>query len=325
MKMRRAQWIAVSASIFLFPWIVSAQEPTTSALSSEPATSLSADATDDAVVAADSPAVGAEKAEWQVVENGAPSGPFTVAQIRQRIAAGLIAADQLVWKAGMTDWAPAQKTAPFDTAFSAGTAAADVAPPPIPTATPAVETVVEPQTEPSLPRSGGWALAGAILGYSMSAVILGTGAAAAAIYETDVSVPLGAAAWSTNLVFGPVVFAAGASARHRGGVRGSLGARISAWVFYGIAVGIGAAEIGLGAAGEDVPIGAIIPAVIATTVSQLLFSTDALVAAIQVKHENASVPTTAARSRLTIGPLLAPTASSQFGNGGIVGFGGSFR
>ena len=264
--------------------------------------------------------------EWQIVENGAASGPFSTDEIVQKIESGALTAEQLIWKPGMANWAAASTVVPFDAQFAASPTAAEVAPPPVPPAAEAATSAPMETAAPTdaAPRSSGWALAGSIVGYTASVIILGTGAAAAAIYETDTSVPLGAAAWSTNIIFGPVVFASGASARHRGGVRGSLGLRISAWVFYGIAVAVGAAEIGLGAAGEDVPIGAIIPAVITTTVSQLCFSTDALVAAIQVRRANASVARRAPENRLTVGPMLAPTASSQYGSGGLLGLAGTF-
>jgi membrane protease subunit (stomatin/prohibitin family) len=47
---------------------------------------------------------------WHLVENGQSTGPFTLEQIAQGIAAGRIRGETLVWTAGMAGWAAAAQT-----------------------------------------------------------------------------------------------------------------------------------------------------------------------------------------------------------------------
>lgn len=44
--------------------------------------------------------------DWYYGKTGAPEGPVDEATLRERIAAGLIQADTLVWKRGMAEWQP---------------------------------------------------------------------------------------------------------------------------------------------------------------------------------------------------------------------------
>lgn len=44
--------------------------------------------------------------DWYYGRTGAPEGPVDEATLRERVVAGLIPADTLVWKRGMAEWQP---------------------------------------------------------------------------------------------------------------------------------------------------------------------------------------------------------------------------
>ena len=62
---------------------------------------------------------------FHVASGGQPSGPFEMAVIQQKVAAGEITRETLVWKAGMAQWSPAGEVAEMQSAFGA-------VPPPLP-------------------------------------------------------------------------------------------------------------------------------------------------------------------------------------------------
>ncbi|MDB5355543.1 MAG: hypothetical protein JWN24_1996 [Phycisphaerales bacterium] len=63
-------------------------------------------------------------AQWYFTQNGARQGPVALGQLQQMVAAGHIKPTDLVWQAGMPQWAPAGNVPVL---FGAG-----AAPPPIP-------------------------------------------------------------------------------------------------------------------------------------------------------------------------------------------------
>jgi hypothetical protein len=69
-------------------------------------------------------------------ENGKPVGPFSLAEIRAKIAAGLIKPDTLVWKAGTPNWVAAKELAEVAPFFAATPPAPAPAPKPAPAPTP---------------------------------------------------------------------------------------------------------------------------------------------------------------------------------------------
>ena len=65
-------------------------------------------------------------AAFFVAINGQQAGPFDAAALAQRVAAGQITRESLVWKQGMANWAPAATVSELASVFGAG------GPPPIP-------------------------------------------------------------------------------------------------------------------------------------------------------------------------------------------------
>ena len=63
-------------------------------------------------------------AQWYFTENGAQQGPVGLGQLQQMVATGRIKPTDLVWQAGMPQWAPAGNVPAL---FGAG-----AAPPPVP-------------------------------------------------------------------------------------------------------------------------------------------------------------------------------------------------
>jgi hypothetical protein len=48
----------------------------------------------------------ADPAIWHVASAGQAQGPYTLAQLRQAVAAGQLTGENLVWTAGMDAWTP---------------------------------------------------------------------------------------------------------------------------------------------------------------------------------------------------------------------------
>jgi len=46
-------------------------------------------------------------AMFHIVEKGQSIGPFSIQQMQERIAAGIVTVETLVWSAGMANWMPA--------------------------------------------------------------------------------------------------------------------------------------------------------------------------------------------------------------------------
>ena len=60
--------------------------------------------------------------QWFTARDRQQAGPFDEATIRQRIDAGLLGRDDLVWRDGMPEWLPARRAGLFPAAV----------PPPLP-------------------------------------------------------------------------------------------------------------------------------------------------------------------------------------------------
>ena len=73
---------------------------------------------------------GAPSAQYYYSDNGKPVGPFSLAEIRAKVASGIIKPDTLVWKTGAPSWAAAKEFAEL----------APTPTPPVPTPTPPVPT-----------------------------------------------------------------------------------------------------------------------------------------------------------------------------------------
>ncbi len=59
------------------------------------------------------PASAVEKAEWYVVIDGQQVGPLTASAVERRMTEGSVKSDTLVWREGMSEWAPVGQTATF--------------------------------------------------------------------------------------------------------------------------------------------------------------------------------------------------------------------
>lgn len=59
-----------------------------------------------------------EASQWHAAQaGGQKQGPLTIADLKQRVAAGQLAAGDLVWKEGMPDWLPAGEIAALASSF----------------------------------------------------------------------------------------------------------------------------------------------------------------------------------------------------------------
>lgn len=56
-------------------------------------------------------------AEWFYIGHYGQLGPLTREQLEELIEGGVVAADTYVWRAGMTDWIPAEKVPEFSSVF----------------------------------------------------------------------------------------------------------------------------------------------------------------------------------------------------------------
>jgi hypothetical protein len=182
----------------------------------------------------------------------------------------------------------------------------------------------EPVAAP--PLSTGWALGGAIAGFVSLLPINGLGISAAVIDEEIPSIPMGAVATVLIATMGPIAAGAGKSARRGGMVRGSIGLRVTGWVFYGITLLDAVVLIGLGAAGEDVDPWQGGLTVAFGNIAIICLSSAALVARGQVKRKMLSRSQAASRNHRSM--VLMPTAAPVVGHrgltGGVFGLGGAF-
>jgi hypothetical protein len=126
--------------------------------------------------------------------------------------------------------------------------------------------------------ASGWPIAAAVMGFVAAAPVLGLGVAAG-MNTSDkwLSIGLGIASLSTMLIFGPISSTGQSSARRGTPVWGGLGARIPAWILFGVVAIEGVTMIALGATDHDIPEGLIYSAAALGATSLILFGIDSLV------------------------------------------------
>jgi hypothetical protein len=170
----------------------------------------------------------------------------------------------------------------------------------------------------------GWALGGGIAGLitTIPVTVLST-LAMVNIDDNVPAIPFGGTALGFVMSTGPVVHAAGASARNRAGVKGLLGLRIPAWILYGLTIGVGVSLLVVGVAHGSIYMWQIATAMGMGDLSLALFSADALVARSQVRQRmGARSPSRAAP--MALAPVVAPFNSHTGTAGGVIGLGGAF-
>jgi hypothetical protein len=166
-------------------------------------------------------------------------------------------------------------------------------------------------------NTGGFATGSAISGFIVSPIILGLAIGAAATTGDGLvpSLPLGATALGLGIITVPIFAAGGASARSGEKVKGLLALRIAGWCGYGLAIGTGAAMVGLAIGGATVPPALIIPCGILGTISCLSLSIDAFVSGKEAKQYYAGVEKSGSSPELTlgVGPYRNNGATMQLG------------
>lgn len=95
-------------------------------------------------------------AEWFYIGHYGQLGPLTREQLEELVEGGVVAADTYVWRAGMTDWIPAEKVPELMAVFRRSGTAVPPPPPgsprPNPPAAPASPAYPTPQTVAPYPR-----------------------------------------------------------------------------------------------------------------------------------------------------------------------------
>ena len=169
----------------------------------------------------------------------------------------------------------------------------------------------------------GWAIPGAIAGFSSAAAVLGLGIAAEALQgNADAVVSLGFAAAGITAAAGPVTFVASRSARgSHPRVRGVGALRVIGWIAWGGGVGAtaGVALITL-VSDAPPPLGVAGVAAVLATASLTMFSIDALVAGTQAER----VLEQRAGGSVTLAPVVGPYRGHDGRAGGLLGVAGSF-
>jgi hypothetical protein len=91
-------------------------------------------------------------AEWFYIGHYGQLGPLTREQLEELIEGGVVAADTYVWRAGMTDWIPAEKVPEFSQVFRRSGVAVPPPPPGTPRPVPPQHTPLtsRPAVQPSL-------------------------------------------------------------------------------------------------------------------------------------------------------------------------------
>lgn len=177
-----------------------------------------------------------------------------------------------------------------------------------------------PGGPPSARLSTGWALSGAIVGFSAAPVIVGL-AIGAEVTLGHPAIPgaLGGTALLLGIALGPITAVSAISARRSAGVRGCVGCRIVAWISYGLFIVDGAVLIGLGISPDtDPPHGTLASFGVLGALSLCLFGADALVSRRQALSRSSSTPTTPNR-RWSIAPFVAPIGDRRGVDGAVAG------
>ncbi len=163
----------------------------------------------------------------------------------------------------------------------------------------------------------GWALGGAILGFTSSGVVLAL-ATGSAITNGNLApaMTLGGAATILFGVTTPLVSTASGSVRDGANVPGVLGLRIAGWVGYGLTLSNAVAALLLGALDNTVPTPLIVSLGLLAATDEVLFSVEALVARSQasgvIEHRAA-----AERAPLRVAPIFTVLPSRDHAPGGV--------
>lgn len=215
------------------------------------------------------------------------------------------------------------------TGTTAATTTTTTTPPP--PSEPAPSPEPEPAPAPVPPSRGvpGWALAGSIVGFAMTAPILALGLASEIIAYPGCpeipSLPLGATAFVLHVAAAPIAFAGGKSTRRATGVRGLLPLRIIGWIAYGLTAVDGFALIGIGAAGDPpVPEGLIGSVVALSLITTVAMSADSLLIWKQARNQQAYASDEKDRRKVSFVPLVSPVVTERRMTGMTLGMGMSF-
>ena len=104
---------------------------------------------------------GSDAPIFWIGENGQPVGPLSAAQLRQRVAAGTLARETLVWMEGMAGWEPASTVPAIAALLGSGPAPVPATPRPAPDAPVDVSKQIPlsgAQTDPAQFMLGNWML-----------------------------------------------------------------------------------------------------------------------------------------------------------------------
>jgi len=180
----------------------------------------------------------------------------------------------------------------------------------------------------------GWPIASSVMAFVFGGAVVGLGVSAG-LHSKDkwLGIGLGAGALGTLAIFGPVCSTGQSSARSGTPVWGALGARIPAWILFGVTMIEGAAMIGLGIADVASPHALIYTTAATGGASMILFAVDNLVSMGQAQSWYDEASKVGLRPRLeeeaegfAFQPVVAPLQdlTGRGASGATLGIAGSF-
>jgi hypothetical protein len=157
---------------------------------------------------------------------------------------------------------------------------------------------------PPEPGDPGWATGGGVFGVIAAAGTVGLAVASEVTKDEQIpSLPLGIGATALIAIAGPITAVGGASARDRGGVRGSPGLRVAGWLGYALTLLDASALIGLGVAEITPPDGLITSVGLLGASSLTCLAADAFMSASEA-NESAR-PSALPASSPSVSPLFS--------------------
>lgn len=165
-----------------------------------------------------------------------------------------------------------------------------------------------------------WALAGAVVGFTSGAIVLGLSIGAEATNGDPIAPNvIGGSAIVLGIALTPVSAAGAKSARRAANVRGCLGCRIAGWIAYGLSIADGLTLIGLGVgAGIIPPTGLITSVGVLGALASWLMAIDSLKARKQAAESVVARPGSTER-RFSMVPYIAPVGDERGFSGGVLG------
>lgn len=165
---------------------------------------------------------------------------------------------------------------------------------PVQPAQPTYSPPLQPYAPPPLPERGttraglrvssGWAVGAGVYGIITMVVTATLTGICLGLYDTGLpSTIAGAIATIFYAVSNPIVAAGAGSARRGGQVSGLVGARIVGWILYGLTLATAVLMVGLGLAGDQVPVPLIVSLGAGSVLSTLFMTLDAFVSASQAR------------------------------------------